>query len=62
MDLDFRAGFDWLDMAWVYLVLAKKGVAQEIINRVARLYSDSFNVLVVNSVPGKIFLQHQGLT
>ena len=24
LDLDFLAGFDWLDIAWVYLVLDKK--------------------------------------
>jgi hypothetical protein len=41
LDLDFMAGFDWLDMAWVYLVLAKKGVCQEVVERVRRLYSDS---------------------
>ena len=31
LDLDFMAGFDWLEMGWVYLVLAKKGVSQEVI-------------------------------
>ena len=36
LDLDFMAGFDWLDMSWVYMVLAKKGVSQEIINRIER--------------------------
>ena len=25
LNLDFLAGFDWLVMAWVYLVLEKKG-------------------------------------
>ena len=60
LDLDFMAGFDWLDMAWVYLVLAKKGVAQEIINRVARLYSDSYTVVVVNNVLGKTISNTRG--
>ena len=54
------AGFDWLDMALVYLVLANKDVAQEIINRVTRLYSDSFTVVVVNNVPGKTFSNIRG--
>ena len=52
LDLDFMAGFDWLDMSWVYMVLAKKGVSQEIINRIERLYSDSISVVVVNNLPG----------
>ena len=32
LDLDFMAGFDWLDMSWVYLVLAKKGADVDVIN------------------------------
>ena len=55
LDLDFMAGFDWLDMAWVYLVLSKKGVCQEVISRIKRLYSDSITVVVVNNVHGKPF-------
>ena len=41
-------GFDWLDMSWVYMVLAKKGVSQEVIDRIERLYSDSISIVVVN--------------
>ena len=29
LDLDFMAGFDWLDMAWIYLVLLKMGFKEE---------------------------------
>ena len=36
LDLDFMAGFDWLVMAWVYLVLEKKGLNQEVIARLKR--------------------------
>ena len=53
LDLDFLAGFDWLVMEWVYLVLAKKGVCQEVINRIKRLYYDSTTIVVVNNVLGK---------
>ena len=53
LDLDFLAGFDWLDMAWVYLVLEKKGVAREVINRLKNIYSDSISVVVVNNVHGR---------
>ena len=60
IDLDFFAGFDWLVMNWVYLVLAKKGVKQEVINRISRIYSDSLTVVVVNNVQGKVFSNHRG--
>ena len=52
LDLDFLAGFDWLVMAWVYLVLAKKGVSQEVIKRIDRIYSNSFTIVVVNNLLG----------
>ena len=60
LDLDFMAGFDWLDMNWVYLVLAKKGVSQEVINRIIRVYSHSLTVVVVNNVQGKAFPNNRG--
>ena len=44
LDLDFLAGFDWLEMAWVYLVLAKKGVSENVIQRIRNLYADSISV------------------
>ena len=60
LDLDFLAGFDWLDMAWVYLVIAKKGVDEEVINRIRRLYANSISVVVVNNVPGRAFKNIRG--
>ena len=60
LDLDFLAGFDWLDMAWVYLVLARKGVSQEVISRIARIYSNSSTIVVVNNVLGKTFSNIRG--
>ena len=60
LDLDFMAGFDWLDMAWVYLVLAKKGVSQEVIDRIRRLYADSTTVVAVNNIQGKSFPNNRG--
>ena len=53
LDLDFLAGFDWLDMAWVYLVLAKKGLSETVINRIKNLYADSISVVMVNNVQGR---------
>ena len=60
LDLDFMAGFDWLDMSWVYMVLAKKGVDQEVINRIKLLYSESISVVVVNNLLGKTFPNIRG--
>ena len=60
LDLDFMAGFDWLVMAWVYLVLAKKGVSQEVIKRIDRIYSDSFTIVVVNNVLGMTIPNNRG--
>ena len=47
------AGFDWLDMAWVYMVLEKKGVDRRVIDRVQRLYSWNNSIVVVNNQLGK---------
>ena len=60
LDLDFMAGFDWLDMAWVYLVLEIKGVCQEVISRIRRLYADSTTIVVVNNLPGQAFPNNRG--
>ena len=60
LDLDFMAGFDWLVMNWVYLVLAKKGLSQQVINRIERIYSNSLTVVVVNNVQGKAFPNNRG--
>ena len=53
LDLDFMAGFDWLDMNWVYRVLSKKGVCQAVINRIKLLYADNNTVVVVNNLLGR---------
>ena len=60
LDLDFLAGFDWLDMGWVYLVLAKKGVCDEVIQRIQRLYAESISVVVVNNLLGRAFPNLRG--
>ena len=60
LDLDFMAGFDWLDMSWVYLVLKKKGVCDQVINRLKRIYSNSTSVVVVNNILGKSFPNIRG--
>ena len=60
LDLDFMAGFDWLDMSWVYLVLKKKGVCDQVINRLKWIYSNSTSVVVVNNILGKSFPNIRG--
>ena len=60
LDLDFLAGFDWLVMEWVYLVLAWKGVSQVVIERIRRLYADSTTIVVVNNVLGESFPNLRG--
>ena len=60
LDLDFEAGFDWLYMSWVYLVLSKKGVCDQVVNRIKRLYADSTTIVVVNNVLGKQFSNIRG--
>jgi hypothetical protein len=54
------AGFDWLEMGWVYLVLAKKGVSQEVIERIKRLYDDCTTTVVVNNVLGQSYPNIRG--
>ena len=61
LDLDFLAGFDWLVMEWVYLVMGKKGVCQVVIDRVRRIYADSTTTVVANNILGKSLPQHQGI-
>ena len=60
LDLDFLAGFDWLEMEWVYMVMAKKGVAQVVIDRIRRIYADSTTTVVVNNILGETFPNIRG--
>ena len=60
LDLDFLAGFDWLVMNWVYMVLEKKGVDQQVVNRLQRLYSGSKTVVVVNNQLGRCIPNSRG--
>ena len=48
------AAFDFLCMIWVFMVLQKKGLDMEVINRLKNLYSDSSSIVMVNNIPGKI--------
>ena len=53
LDTDLIAAFDWMVMPWVQLVLAKKGMCEEVIGRATNLYSDSLSIVVVNNLLGR---------
>ena len=52
-DNDFEAAFDFLCLHWVKLVLEKKGLASEALDRFSNIYSDGITVPVINNIPGK---------
>ena len=54
------AGFDWLNMEWVFRVLTKKGACQSVIDRLRLIYADSKTVVVVNIMQGRIFPNIRG--
>ena len=41
LDADFMAAFDYLDMNWVFMVLEKKGLSQNVIDKVRNIYKDN---------------------
>ena len=55
LDADFMAAFDYLDMNWVFMVLEKKGLSQNVINKVRNIYKDNKTTVVVNNVLGSSF-------
>ena len=52
-DTDYQAAFDFLVMSWVFLVLKKKGVSEDVLNRLRNLYQDNISIIVVNNIEGK---------
>ena len=60
LDLDLLDGFDWLDMAWVFLVLAWRGVLENVIKIIKNMYVYSISVVVVNNVQGRAFPNLRG--
>ena len=54
LDTDLIAAFDWMVMPWVQLVLSKKGMCEEAIERITNLYTNNVSVIVVNNVVGKM--------
>ena len=54
LDTDLIAAFDYLCLAWAFLVLEKKGLNKKVIARLKNLYKDNMSVVVVNNIHGKI--------
>ena len=46
-------------MLWVFQVLSKKGLCDQVISRLKNLYRDSITIVVVNNVLGKSFTNHR---
>ena len=47
-------------MAWVYLVLEKKGLAKPTIDRIRNLYDDSRSIVMVNNIQGRVIQNLRG--
>ena len=46
-------------MLWVFQVLSKKGLCDQVISRLKNLYRDNITIVVVNNVLGKSFTNHR---
>ena len=53
LDTDLIAAFCNMVGIWCFIVLAKKGLCEEIIQRYKNLYEDNLSIVVVNNTPGK---------
>ena len=56
LDTDYMAAFDYLVMHWVFKVLARKGVRDQVIQRLKNLYAENITVVVVNNSMGKAIM------
>ena len=52
-DNDFEAAFDYLCLHWVRLVLEKKGLAVEVLDRFMNIYSEGITIPMVNNTLGR---------
>ena len=50
LDLDFQAAFDNTVFEWVFCVLRKKGLSENVISVIKNIYSDRITVPVVNNI------------
>ena len=59
LDTDYMAAFDFLVMHWVFMVLLKKGLSDQVIARLMNLYRNNITIVVVNNVQGKALINHR---
>ena len=55
LDTDLVAAFDFLCMQWVYEVLRRKGLHEEVISRYHNLYDQAATIVSVNNIQGRSF-------
>ena len=56
LETDYMAAFDYLVMHWVFKILARKGVREQEIQRLKKLYAENITVVVVNNSMGKAIM------
>lgn len=59
-DQDYIAAFDFLVLSWVWKVLERKGVHQDTLVRLKKLYHGGITIPVVNCLPGRAILDKRG--
>ena len=47
-------------MDWTYLVLLRKNCSKNVVDRLKRIYSENYSIVVVNNVMGKKIPNHRG--
>ena len=55
LDTDLVAAFDFLCMQWVYEVLRRKGLHEEVISRYHNLYDRAATIVSINNIQGRSF-------
>ena len=59
LDTDYIAAFDWMVMNWVFMVLSKKGLSEQVIERLKNLYTENISIVVVNNILGQAIINHR---
>ena len=59
LDNDYMSAFDLMVLTWVFKVMKAKGLKEEVIERLRRMYDNHLTVVVVNNVQGRCFPNHR---
>ena len=60
LDLDFIAAFDFTVFDWVFSVLRKKGLDEEVISNIRNIYESRVTIPVINNMPGRGISNNRG--